>query len=247
MSVDAASALCCCDQVVTTCCSLTSITMEITEATASFSCTIGQGENPSGTTGIYTSAPFSINPFYMAPRVLTRTTAQAATASLCKYVATYTYVSGQSPLISTGLQFRRCDAPQFTSQTTTFPTQTIRWFCEPYRYNINPGTGTIYGQIGWEFGLRFTVNVTVGSGLGAVTSTWPIVMARRTPLLTPCPLGLTWSIGNRNSYETRMRGLTRVAGIYTTQASVGDPQWNTLYQLWNGQEAASDLFEFALS
>jgi hypothetical protein len=44
-----------------------------------------------------------------------------------------------------------------------------------------------------------------------------------------------------------MRGLTRVASIYTTQASIGDPQWNTLYQLWNGQEAASDLFEFALS
>lgn len=247
MTVDAASSLCCCDSPpVTTCCSLTSITMEIVQATAEFSCTIGQGQNPSGTTGIYTSQAFSINPFYMAPRILTRTTAQAATANLCKYVAQYSYIPGSSPSIVSGATFKRCDQPPF-NQTISYPQQTIRWFCEPYRYNVNPGTGTIYGQIGWEVGLRFTVNIVIGSGSSATTYTTPIVIARRSDLLTPCPLGLTWSLGNRNSYVTRMRGLTRVAGTYTTQQSIGDPQWNTLYQLWNGQEASVDAFDFALS
>ncbi len=237
MSVDAASALCCCDQVVTECCSLTSITMEITNATATFSCTIGQGQNPSGTTGFYTLANISINPFYLSPRVLARQNPQISTAGLCGYQASQTYTAGgpNPPFIS--YQILPCDT---SSGSLVVPSQTVRWYCQPFRYNINPSGPTIWGQYGWEVGLRFFANV----GTRPVNLTF----ARRAPLLTPCPLGLQWSIGDRYSYVTRQRGLTRLNGFnsITFPAAYGEIMSGTSYGLWNGQEAATDAFDFVL-
>ena len=247
MSVDAASALCCCDQVVTECCSLSSITMEITNATATFSCTIGQGQNPSGTTGFYTLANISINPFYLSPRVLTRQNPQLSTAGLCGYQASQTYTAGgpNPPFIN--YQIRACDSP-FLSHTLEVPTQTVRWYCQPFRYNVNPSGATVYGQYGWEVGLRLFANLKIGSGLQQVTRAVNLTFARRAPLLTPCPLGLQWSIGDRYSYVTRQRGLTRLNGFnsITYPSAYGEIMSPNSYALWNGQEAATDAFDFVL-
>lgn len=245
MSVDAASALCCCDQVVTECCSLTSITMEITNATATFSCTIGQGQNPSGTTGFYTLANISINPFYLSPRVLARQNSQISTAGLCGYQASQTYTAGgpNPPFIN--YQIRACDNPL---GGLVVPSQTVRWYCQPFRYNVNPSGATVYGQYGWEVGLRFFANFVQGSGINQVTRPVNLTFARRASLLTPCPLGLQWSIGDRYSYVTRQRGLTRLNGFnsITYPAAYGEIMSATSYALWNGQEAATDAFDFVL-
>ncbi len=245
MSVDAASALCCCDQVVTECCSLTSITMEITNATATFSCTIGQGQNPSGTTGFYTLANISINPFYLSPRVLTRQNSQISTAGLCGYQASQTYTANgpNPPFIN--YQIRACDNPL---GGLVVPSQTVRWYCQPFRYNVNPSGATVYGQYGWEVGLRFFANLVQGSGVNQVTRPVNLTFARRAPLLTPCPLGLQRSIGDRYSYVTRQRGLTRLNGFnsITYPAAYGEIMSQTSYGLWNGQEAATDAFDFVL-
>ena len=219
--------------------------MQITNATATFSCTIGQGQNPSGTTGFYTLANISINPFYLSPRVLTRQNSQISTAGLCGYQASQIYSTGgpNPPFIN--YQIRACDSPL---GGLVVPSQDVRWYCQPFRYNVNPSGATVYGQYGWEVGLRFFANFVQGGGLNQVTRPVNLTFARRAPLLTPCPLGLQWSIGDRYSYVTRQRGLTRLNGFnsITYPGAYGEIMSATSYALWNGQEAATDAFDFVL-
>jgi hypothetical protein len=219
--------------------------MEITNATATFSCTIGQGQNPSGTTGFYTLANISINPFYLSPRVLTRQNPQISTAGLCGYQASQTYTANGTNPPFINYQIRACDNPL---GGLVVPSQTVRWYCQPFRYNVNPSGATVYGQYGWEVGLRFFANLVQGSGINQVTRPVNLTFARRAPLLTPCPLGLQWSIGDRYSYVTRQRGLTRLNGFnsITYPAAYGEIMSQTSYALWSGQEAATDAFDFVL-
>jgi hypothetical protein len=213
--------------------------MTILQANFTLSC----AQSPQNPLGGGVSAGGTVNAAFTAPIVLTKSTAQTAFAGLCRYTATRVYSSAvHGPLCSFGAAV--CGA----STGYTWPTQDVRYFAEPFRYNINPQvTPTIWGQLGWDVGMTFRFRNINGA---SQTDHW-IILTRWAPLLTPCPVGLLFGIGNRNSYATRQRGLSRFSqyGVNPTSTqSWGHPAGqNTAYELWNGQQAVVDNFDVTIS